>query len=128
MKKSYERRTRVSKAIQREIARMLWSNVIKDDRLSAMISIVDVDMSPSLSSARVYFSLMDSELADDIGTQVGAKAALDEQAGMISGELARTLNLKYAPRIHFIFTKSLKESVELINLIDKTVEADEANK
>lgn len=128
MKKGYERRERVSKAIQREVARMLWSNVIKDDRLSAMVSIIDVNMSPSLSSARIYFSIMDSDLIDDIGVQAGAKAALDEQSGMISGELARTLNLKYAPRLHFIYTKSLKDSVELISLIDKTVESDESNK
>ena len=107
---------------------MLWSNVIKDDRLSVMVSIIDVNMSPSLSSARIYFSILDSDLIDDIGVQAGVKAALDGQSGMISGELARTLNLRYAPRLHFIYTKSLKDSVELISLIDKTVESDESNK
>lgn len=126
MKKGYERRERVSKAIQREIANMLWS--IKDDRIAGMVSIVDVDMSPSLSSARVYFSIMDSNLIDDIGIQAGAKIALGEQAKTMSGELTRTLNLKYAPKLHFVFTKALKDSVELINLISKTVEADELNK
>ena len=126
LKKGYERRERVSKAILREVARMLWS--IKDDRLSGIVSIVDVDMSPSLSSARVYFSIMDPDLVDDIGAQAGAKIALEEQAKGMSGELTRTLNLKYAPRLHFVFTKSLRDSVELVNLITKTVEEDESHK
>ena len=55
IKKGYERRKRVAKAIQREIATMLWNNSIKDDRISGgLVSIVDVEMNTSLSSAQVF--------------------------------------------------------------------------
>ncbi|NQY78912.1 MAG: 30S ribosome-binding factor RbfA [Candidatus Caenarcaniphilales bacterium] len=117
----------MARAIQREIATMLWNNSIKDDRISGLVSIVDVEMNSSLSSAQVFFSIMDPDLTDDFGVQAAVKAALDEHAGAISGNVARQINLKYAPRLHFNFTESLKDSVELINLIDKAVESDEAN-
>ena len=127
IKKGFERRTRVAKAIQREIAMMLSNNSIKDDRISGLVSIVDVEINSSLSSAQVYFSIMDPELVDDFGIQASVKAAFDEYSGTISGNIARQINLKYAPRLHFNFTKSLKDSVELISLIDKAVESDESN-
>ncbi|MCH2227879.1 MAG: 30S ribosome-binding factor RbfA [Candidatus Caenarcaniphilales bacterium] len=128
IKKGYERRKRVAKAIQREIATMLWNNSIKDDRISGgLVSIVDVEMNTSLSSAQVFFSIMDPDLIDDFGIQAAVKAAFDEHSGAISGNVARQINLKYAPRLHFVLTESLKDSVKLINLIDKAVESDEAN-
>ena len=106
---------------------MLWNNSIKDDRIEGLVSIVDVQINSSISSAQVFFSIMDPDLTDDFGVQAAVKAALDEHAGAISGTIARQINLRYAPRLHFNFTESLKDSVKLVNLIDKTVESDEAN-
>ena len=51
---------------------------------------------------------MDPDLTDDFGVQAAVKAALDEHSGSISGNVARQINLKYAPRLYFNFTESLK--------------------
>lgn len=121
--KSYERREKVARAIQREIAVLIQQGGVKDDRLDPFVSIVEVDLNPSLSSAKVIYSVMgDSDLG-----HVGTKAALNGQAGYIRGVVARKLNLKYAPKLIFVETSSLSKAVDMVDLIDRTVAEDQSH-
>ncbi len=124
--KSYERRTKVAKAIQREVASFIQHGGVKDDRLDKFISIVDVDLNQALSSAKVLYSVMSENVDDDID-HAGTKAALNDNAGFIRGIVARKLNLKYAPKLIFVETESLSKAVEMVDLINKTVAADESH-
>lgn len=126
MKKSYERREKVSRAIQRELANLIQQGGIKDDRLDQFISIVDVDLNSSLSSARVIYSVMTKDDADVGGK--GTQAALDESAGYLRGIVGRKLNLRYAPRLIFIATDALSKAVDMVGLIERTVNEDKINK
>lgn len=124
--KSFERRTKVAKAIQRELGILIQHGAIKDDRLDKFVSIVDVDLNPSLSSAKVIYSVMAAE-DEDIGTK-STQAAFDENSGYLRGLIGRKLNLKYAPKLIFVASDSLSKSVDMIDLIKKTVQEDELNK
>jgi ribosome-binding factor A len=124
-RKSYPRHERVSRALLREIAKFIEAGNVKDDRLNTTISIVDVELNPSLSSARVYFSILDPDFEDDIGTQAAIAAALNEHSGLIRGNAARQIHLRYAPKLYFIYTDSLSQSVNLIGLIDSVVDKDQ---
>ena len=127
MPKKYERREKVAEAIKRELAHIIQTGGIKDDRLSAFISIIDVEMNHKLSSAKVTYSILDPG-EDELSTQIGTQAALEANTGHIRGMVCRKLNLRYAPELIFKHSDSLKNSVELVNLIDKLVEEDEGQK
>ena len=122
--KSFERRVQVARALKREIANEIQAGFVKDDRLPELISIIEVDLNPSLSSAKVLFSVMSEDDTEEIVRTASAKAALDEHASRLRGVVARKLNLKYAPKLNFCPSDSLRKSVDLVHLIDKAVEED----
>lgn len=126
--KSYERRTQVARAIKREIANSLQAGELKDDRLSSLVSIVEVDLNPSLTSAKVIYSVLSDEAlanGEDILSESATQAALDDHAGQLRGLIGRKLNLKYAPKLKFYASHALSKSVEMVDLIDRTVNEDE---
>ena len=95
----------------------------------SQVSIVDVDMNPALSSAKVLFSVMSTGSdIDSLASLIGVKAALNEHSGYIRGAVGRKLNLKYAPRLIFVQSESLAKAVDLVDLIDRTVEKDDENR
>ncbi len=121
--KSFERRVQVAKAMQRELATIIQSGALKDDRISAFLSIVNVDLNPSLSSAKVTYSLISTNPQDELEL-ASAQAALIDHASYMRGVVGRRLNLKHAPKLFFTPGSSLKEAVDLVHLIDQTVEED----
>lgn len=126
--KSFERREKVARAIMREISNLIQHGAVKDDRLNKFVSIVEVDLNAGLSSAKVLFSVMNTGDADNLSSLVGVKAALNEHSGYIRGVVGRKLNLKYAPKLIFVQSESLTKAVDLVDLIDKTVEKDDENR
>lgn len=123
--KQYERRVQVARAIQKEIGALIQRGGIKDDRMAALVSVIDVELNSSLSSARVIFSVLTGE-KDDF-SYMGTQAALKDNAGYIRGVVGRKLNLKYAPKLYFVASDSLSKSVDMVDLINRTVEEDEQN-
>lgn len=123
--KQYERRVQVGRAIQKEVAALIQKGGIKDDRMASFVSIVDVNLNSSLSSAKVIYSIYAN--SEDDAVHMGTQAALKDNAGYIRGVIGRKLNLKYAPKLYFVATDSLGKSVEMVNLINKTVESDLLN-
>jgi ribosome-binding factor A len=128
--KSFERREKVARALKIEIGNLIQRGGVKDDRLSNFISIVDVSLNQSLSSAKVSFSIL-SQNEDEVMNELemsSTKAALNDNAGSMRGIVARKLNLRYAPKIYFVESESLSKSVDMVDLIDRTVNQDEEKK
>ncbi|MCE2928288.1 MAG: 30S ribosome-binding factor RbfA [Candidatus Caenarcaniphilales bacterium] len=126
--KSYERREKVARAIQKELGAFIQKGGIKDDRLSQFVSIVEVSLNSSLSSARVSFSIFSS--ADEASKEVeriSTQAALNDNSGFLRGIVGRRLNLKYAPRLFFQASDSLSKAVDMVDWIDKIVEEDQSH-
>ena len=128
--KSFEIREKVARAIQIEIGNMLQKGAIKDDRIDKFVSIVSVNLNSSLSSAKVGFSILQQTEDDEMNLleMASMKAALNDNAGYMRGAIARKLNLKYAPKIYFVESESLSKSVDMVDLIDRTVQEDEEKK
>lgn len=123
--KSFERRKQVAQALKREIAQFIQSGALKDDRVSPLLSILEVEMNPSLSAAIVKYSIIGSE--DDPAQVTGTQAALDDKASYIRGVVARKINLKYAPKLIFNYSDSLKKGFDVINLINEAIKTDESS-
>lgn len=129
--KSFERREKVARAIKMELGNLIQKGSIKDDRIDdKFVSIVDVSLNSSLSSAKVFFSILNQSEDDDLAQleMQATQAALNDNAGYMRGVIARNLNLKYAPKIFFALSDNLSKAVDMVDLIDRTVSDDDAKR
>ena len=108
-----QRVQRVSRQILQELSEIL-SQSSKDPRLNG-VTITDVDMSPDLKNARVYYSILG--VTED---RESSQAALEHAEGFMKRQIGRRLNLKYIPELKFEFDDSLERADRIARLIDST--------
>lgn len=106
---SYRQR-RVAELIKSELAELLQREV-RDVRLEP-VSITDVEMSPDLQNARVYFSMIGD--SDQVKQAI---LAFEHAAGYFRRELAARVKLRYTPRLTFHFDNSLNEGAKIERLL-----------
>jgi ribosome-binding factor A len=107
---------RINHLLRQEIAELL-TREIKDETLSsAMISITDVDTSPDLRSARVYFSVY----GDDEEIKL-AQTHLQRASGFLHRNLKERLDLRYTPHLEFVLDRSLAQGDRIMRLM-RTIE------
>ena len=99
--------------IRHKLADMLARGDIHDDVLAAhVITIPEVRMSPDLRTATVYVMPLGGK-----DVQVVIKS-LATHARFIRGELARAVNLKFAPQVRFRQDASFEEATRIDRLLD----------
>jgi ribosome-binding factor A len=107
---------RINHLLRQEIADLL-TREIKDETLkSAMISITDVDTSPDLKTARVYFSVY----GDDEEVKQ-AELHLQRASGFLHRNLKERLDLRYTPYLEFVLDRSLAQGDRIMRLM-RTIE------
>jgi ribosome-binding factor A len=104
---------KVAELIQRELSDLLRSE-LRDPRVG-MLTITSVDVSPDLSHAKVYFTLLDKKLLED--TLDGLKRA----AGYLRSQLARRMKLYTTPELRFTYDESVERGDHLSRLIDSAI-------
>ncbi len=113
------RRTkRLGNLIQAELGELLLRRV-KDPRV-ASVTLTAVDVSPDLSQAKVYFSLLEQDRREQ------AQAGLAAAAGFLRHELAVRLHLKSTPRLIPVYDDSLARGAHLEQVLKKARSQDEA--
>ena len=91
------RRTeRVGTLLQETIATLLLRDV-KDPRLASVV-VTDVDVSPDLRHARVYYRVLGTDPDPERIARGLARAA-----GYIQSAVGRGLRLRYTPELEFVF-------------------------
>ncbi len=112
MKKNSIKNTRVNGEVQRELSNIIRSS-IKDPRIHPMTSVVAVEVSSDLKLCKAWISVLGNEKeAED--TMEGLKRA----EGFIRNQLAKTINLRNTPEIHFLLDQSIAYGVTMSKLID----------
>lgn len=91
---------RVGDLIRQEIATLLIHGEIKDPRIG-FVTISQVQMTPDLKEARVYFSQIGSD-KDKEKSREGLMSA----SGYIRKHLAKALDLRSVPSISFYYDSS----------------------
>ena len=91
----YSRSDRVSEQIKRELATLIRYEV-KDPRVG-MVSIIDVSVTKDLKIAKVYFDVLQEDMAES--TQEG----LNRAAGYLRRSIAHSLKLRNTPSLQFIY-------------------------
>src|SRR5690349_3525529 len=111
------RRTeRLGSTIQQELAQIIMRE-LNDPRLTGMPSITRVKVSPDLSIADVYITVMGTP-----GQQNAALNALRHSAGLMRTKLTGQLTLRAAPYLKFHIDENLKKELEVLDLLRKARE------
>ena len=113
MKKNSIKNTRINVEVQKELS-MLISREIKDPRINPMTSVVHVEVSPDLKTAKVYISVLGDE-----DSKKSTLAGLRSASSFIRGQLARSLNLRNTPELYFVIDNSIEYGVHMSKLIDE---------
>jgi ribosome-binding factor A len=87
---------------------------LRDPRL-AWVSIVGVNVSPDLKSARVYYSCMPGTEADSERDEV--QDSLERASGYLHRQLARRLSLRAVPHLTFVYDESLEQGDRINRLL-----------
>ena len=105
------RSERTSKLIQREISDLLERQV-NDPRLSRLISITEVTLSPDFKHAKIFVSTLGSQIdKEDMLT------SFNNATGFLRRELAAHLKLKHTPQLSFHYDDSIERGARLLKLI-----------
>ena len=108
-----QRQLRVGEIMRHALAEMLVRGEIHDEVIAAhVITISEVRMSPDLKLATIYVMPLGGQ---DLGPVL---EALGNNRRFIRGELARAVNLKFAPDIRFRADESFEEASRIDRLLD----------
>ena len=107
---------RVNDQIQRDVAELIRD--LKDPRISNMVTITPVEVTPDYAYAKVFFSLL-------VGDPAACEEGLNEAAGFIRNGLFKRLQIHTVPTLHFHFDRTTERAAELNALITRAV-ADKA--
>jgi len=86
---------------------------IKDPRLEG-VQVSEVEMSPDLGVARVYFSMLEPDAAT-----AEAERAFESAAGFIRRRVGQALQLRRVPELRFLHDESARRGMEISQMIDR---------
>ena len=120
------RMARVSKQIEREIGILFVSDKVVqqavcperrrgiDDALSAMASVVEVEVTTDLQVAKVYVSIY----SDESG-KAAAMRGLQKIEGYVRKHIGRQIRLRLTPEIRFLLDESIERSERVFDLLKR---------
>jgi ribosome-binding factor A len=106
------RQLQVAEQIHRELSTLLMFEA-RDPRLSS-ITITDVDITPDLLIAHVYFTLLGTE-EDKQATMAG----LEHARGYLRTQVAERIQQRLAPELVFRFDRSAEEGERIDRILDR---------
>ncbi len=107
-----QRQLRVGELIRHELAAMLSRGDIHDPIVEAhMITVPEVRMSPDLRLATIYVMPLGGRDEKQV------LEALDRNKRYVRGEIARRVNLKFAPEIRFRIDERFDEAERIEKLL-----------
>jgi ribosome-binding factor A len=111
MQKDTNRPRRVAEQLKRELAMLVPREL--DDPIAHKVTFTGAEVSPDLTSARVFFSILTGS-ADAAATA----RALNRAAGHLRHLLRPRISLKRGvPALHFVFDESLERGATIDALI-----------
>jgi len=100
-----QRQQRVAELIRHAIAEVLQRGDVQDPTLSAhVITVPEVRMSPDLKVATAYIMPLGGQ------NEAGVIAALERNKKVLRQEVARRVNLKFAPDLRFLRDATFDEA------------------
>jgi ribosome-binding factor A len=110
LKRGQGRQQKLGDLIQRELSELLQRE-LRDPRVG-MITITGVDVSPDLSHAKVFFTVLEKQRLED------ASEGLRRAAGFLRSQLAKRIKLYTTPELRFEYDESVERGDRLSRLIN----------
>jgi len=109
------RQNRLAGEIQREISQIIRDQM-KDPRVG-FVTVTDVEVSGDIRHAKIFVSVLGDETVTE-----SCLAGLSKAKGFIRSELARRINVRYMPELHFKVDQSLDYSQKINSILTKVKE------
>lgn len=111
MPDTFKRTDKTSQLIQEALAKLIQLEV-RDPRLPKVLTLSRVVVSSDLSNARVYFTVLG-------GPEEGKNTAnvLNHAAKYLRASLVKSVKLRIAPRLYFVYDEEMAEAAHLSSLI-----------
>ncbi len=102
---------RVAAEIQAAVADLLIRGAIHDPRIG-FITLTGVKVSPDLSVAQVFYSMIGTD-----EQKANTKAGLEAAKGFVRREVTKRVKLRISPEVFFTFDPSLDEGDKIERLL-----------
>ena len=109
MEKSNNRLSRIEEELKREISNII-NYKMNNSNITGMVSVTTVKVSPDLSRARVFVSMINSNKKNTL-------AALKKSSGFIRSEIAHKVNLRTTPELIFEFDETIEYGAKIDNIL-----------
>ncbi len=109
VKKNSNRMGRVDGEIKREVSQVI-NFELKNAKVTGIVSVTKVRVTPDLRYARVYISVLDPKVKNK------TLEGLNESKGFIRSRIAKAVNLRITPEVVFVYDDS-EEQGERIDQI-----------
>ena len=110
------RRGRINDAVAQELAIAL-GEVREPKVINNFVSVTRAEVAPDLKYATIYFSC--------IGDSKESGEGLKKVTGMLRHHLAKTLNLRVTPELHFVKDGSIEHGAHIARKLEEIKKADE---
>lgn len=102
---------KVAHLMRREVAEILQMR-LRDPRLTAMVSVTDVEVTSDLSFAKIFVSVL-----GEPAQRASAVARLQHASGFVRHELGDRLGLREVPELRFVLDDSLDRGARVDDLL-----------
>jgi len=109
----FSRGDRIRKTLQKEISDIIQRS-IKDPRISGIVSVTDIELSPDYKYAKVYVSIFGTDEQKEQTME-----ALEDATSQVRYEVGKRVRLRHTPEIEFRRDDSLERGSRITDLIDK---------
>ena len=113
---SEARVARVGDQIQREIANILTTGQLKDDRIG-FVTITAVKVTQDLKEAKVYFTTHGTEAEQKVSAE-----ALASHVGRLRSHIGKEMKIRHAPSLRFVHDASIEEGAKIERLLKEVRE------
>jgi ribosome-binding factor A len=111
MPREFGRNQRVAGLIKKELASLIQKRFSTNEY--GMITLSAVNVSPDLSSAKIYITCLAASKSND-----EIVASLNKQAGQFRHDLSKSIISRGIPRLCFLFDESVARGQHMTSLID----------
>ncbi|HUT09700.1 MAG TPA: 30S ribosome-binding factor RbfA [Thermoguttaceae bacterium] len=108
---------RVQKAAEaiREVVSMAILSELRDPRVRD-VTVTYVEVSGDLRHAKIHVSVMGDQAHQDLSLR-----GLTSAAGFLQSRVAKRIDLRYTPKLHFVLDQGVKRSIEISRILDEVL-------
>jgi len=83
------------------------------------VTVTYVEVSGDLRHAKIHVSVMGDQAHQDLTLR-----GLVNAAGFLQSKVAKRIDLRYTPKLHFVLDQGVKRSIEIARILDKVLPND----